>query len=100
LLLFAITSLAACAESAQPNKETVPASTVVAQTSPAAVEAEVTELEHKWVAAILAKDTAVLEGILAEDFNGTSPTGSTFPRSDAIDDLKSGTYVVDTMALD
>jgi hypothetical protein len=37
---------------------------------------------------------------LADDFVGTSPTAHTFSRSAALDDLKSGTYVVDAMDLD
>jgi ketosteroid isomerase-like protein len=64
------------------------------------VVAEITRLENEWVTAIKKKDVAALENLLAEDFNGTSPTGVTFPRTDAIEDLKSGAYVVESMDLD
>ena len=98
LFVPAIAILSACNPSPQPDKEAAPA--IVAQSSPEAVEKEITQLEHNWVAAIIAKDVSTLDGILAEEFNGTSPTGSTFPKSDAIDELKSGKYAVETMAVD
>ena len=64
------------------------------------VEAIITELEQKWAAAIVNRDTATLELLLAKDFNGTSPTAHTYSREMAIDDLKAGRYVVDKMYLD
>ena len=64
------------------------------------VVADITRLENEWVTAIIKKDAAALDNLLAVDFNGTSPTGDTFPRSDAIEDLKSGAYEVEPMALD
>jgi len=102
LLVSVIAILSACTQSAEPGKEAAPASApaLAAPSSPEAVEKEITELEHKWVAAIIAKDVAALDGILAADFNGTSPTGVTFPKEDAIEDLKSGNYVVESMGLD
>ena len=82
LLVSVIAILSACTQSAEPGKEAAPASApaLAAPSSPEAVEKEITELEHKWVAAIIAKDVAALDGILAADFNGTSPTGVTFPK--------------------
>jgi hypothetical protein len=64
------------------------------------VEAIITELERKWAAAIVNRDTATLELLLAKDFNGTSPTAHIYSREMAIDDLKAGRYVVDKMYLD
>ena len=64
------------------------------------VEAIVTQLERDWVAAIVKKDSAAIEQLLAQEFVGTSPTAHTFTRSDALSDLKSGTYVVASMDLD
>lgn len=57
-------------------------------------------LEREWVAAIVNKDLVTLDRLLAEEFNGTSPTGSTFPKKSAIEDLKAGGYVVKSMDLD
>ena len=94
-----VAALAGCTPSAEPPKEATPA--IAPETaSPEAVVEEITQLENAWVAAIMKKDVAALENLLAEDFNGTSPTGNTFPRSDAIEDLKSGAYAVESMALD
>src|SRR5512138_896289 len=74
--------LAACTESAQPKND-VTAAVAPAPESPEKIEAEIQQLEKDWVAAIVNKDFAVLDRILAADFNGTSPTGSTFPKERA-----------------
>jgi len=64
------------------------------------VEKVIRHLEEDWAAAIVHKDLATLDRLLADDFNGTSPTAHTFPKGAAIDDLKSGKYVVQAMDLD
>jgi ketosteroid isomerase-like protein len=60
----------------------------------------ITDLERSWVAAIVMRDTATLDRILATEFNGTSPTGATYTKEMAIADIKAGRYVVDRMDLD
>jgi ketosteroid isomerase-like protein len=60
----------------------------------------ITDLERSWVAAIVQKDTATLDRLLALEFNGTSPNGMTYTKQMAIADIKSGVYVVDRMDLD
>jgi ketosteroid isomerase-like protein len=64
------------------------------------VEATITALEREWAAAIVKRDTPALERLIADDFNGTSPTAHTFPKTMAIDELKTGLYKVDSMVLD
>jgi ketosteroid isomerase-like protein len=64
------------------------------------VEKAITQLERDWVAAIVKKDDVSVERLLANDFVGTSPTAHTFNRTAALQDLKSGKYVVDAMELD
>jgi ketosteroid isomerase-like protein len=64
------------------------------------VEAVITQLERHWAAAIVKKDAAVLDRMLAEEFNGTSPTAHTFNKGFAVEDLKSGKYAVASMDLD
>lgn len=64
------------------------------------VEATITQLEREWVAAIVKKDTATIDRLLAEDFNGTSPTAHIYPKSMAIEDLTRNNLVVDSMELD
>jgi len=63
-------------------------------------QAQVTKLEHDWVAAILKKDPATLDSLLADDFNGTSPTAHVYSKAMAIEDITKGTYVVESMNLD
>ena len=52
------------------------------------VEAIITQLELKWSLAIVNKDGAALERLLAKEFNGTSPTGYTYSRGMEITDFK------------
>jgi ketosteroid isomerase-like protein len=62
--------------------------------------AVITQLEKDWVAAIVNKEVAVLERVLAADFRGTSPGADTYFKADAINDLTSGDYAVKSMDLD
>jgi ketosteroid isomerase-like protein len=64
------------------------------------IEVAITQLERDWAKAIVSRDAPALERLLAEDFNGTSPTAYTFPKSVAVNDLKTGKYRVDSMVLD
>jgi Domain of unknown function (DUF4440) len=78
-----------------------PANTVAGpRESNKSVEAIITELERKWAEAIVNRDTATLELLLAKEFNGTTPTAHTYSREMAIVDLKAGRYVVERMYLD
>jgi hypothetical protein len=83
LLVSVVAILSACTQSAQPSKDAgpAPAPALAAPSSPEAVEKEITELEQKWVAAIIARTPQPWTVFLAADFNGTSPTGVTFPKA-------------------
>jgi len=90
------------------NPGPAPAEPPLAEPTPAAsgaapaedVEATITQLERDWVAAIIKKDTATIDRLLAEEFNGTSPTAHLYPKSSAVEDLTKGIFVVDSMVLD
>ena len=71
-------------------------------TSPAGknAEAAISQLERDWASAIVKKDAAALDRLLADEFNGTSPTAHTFPKAIALGEVKSGKYVVASMELD
>jgi ketosteroid isomerase-like protein len=58
------------------------------------------QLEREWVAAILKKDTAALDRLLAEEFAGVSPTAHYYNKMTAIDEIAGGTYTVESMELD
>lgn len=64
------------------------------------VEAAVAQLERDWVSAIVKKDIGALDRLLAEEFAGVSPTAHYYDKRMAIDDLTTGTYQVESMALD
>jgi ketosteroid isomerase-like protein len=96
-VLVATIGAAACTKVAAPDESSP---SVIGAAPHSDVAAIITELEHDWVNAIVAKDTATLDRIIAEDFNGTTPEAYDYPKAMAIDDIKTGTYAVDSMALD
>jgi ketosteroid isomerase-like protein len=98
LIIFLVAGVWSCAGS-QKDPASSPVMNATAS-STEDVEGTITHLERDWAAAIVNKDVAALGRLLADDFNGTSPTAHTFPKSTAIDDLKSGKYSVYMMVLD
>lgn len=68
-------------------------STPPASVSPAPenVEQAITKLEHDWVTAILAKDSATIARVLADDFKGTTDDVR-YGKAEAIEDVKTGTH--------
>lgn len=96
--------MAACSPGSVPGASSPPepatAAPEVASSASEDVEAVVTYLEREWVAAIVKKDAAALDQLLAEEFAGTSPSAHTYTKDMAIKDLTSGMYVVTSMAID
>jgi ketosteroid isomerase-like protein len=90
--------IAGCSTSAEDPAPAAPAATTAPQ--PATDVTAIEALEREWVAAIVKKDTAALERLLAKDFVGTSPTAHTYTRELALSDMARGTYVVTAMDLD
>jgi ketosteroid isomerase-like protein len=90
----------------QPPAASPPPAASTASAAPAGpemsgdVSATITQLEHDWVTAITQKDVTKLDQLIADDFVGTSPSAHTYTKGLALDDLKSGRYVVDSMDLD
>ena len=70
------------------------------RTSNSSTEEFVSFLEDAWVNAILTKNINVLNHVMADDFGGISPNGYPYSKDEAIRDLKSGNYVVQSMTLD
>ena len=67
----------------------------------ASTDAEfVSFLEEAWVNAILAKNVKVLDRLLADDFVGVSPNGAPYSKKEAIADIQSGFYSVESMKMD
>ena len=96
VIVFA-TLIAAWSCSQQSPPAPAATSPAIAAAAPPAedVPAVITKLQREWAAAIVN-----LDRLLAADFVGTSPTAHTFYKDFAIDDLKSGKYVVTKMDLD
>lgn len=102
----AILAAAACTPATVVNNETTPQSgtasppAVTATAGEEDVEATIAQLERDWVTAIVKKDEVALNRLLAEEFAGVSPTAHYYDKTMAIDDLRKGTYTVESMDLD
>ena len=55
------------------------------------IEQAITGLEEQWVAAIIAKDTATIDRLLADDFVGTT-NDRRYIKRDALEDVTEGTH--------
>jgi len=55
------------------------------------------KMEEKWAAAAAKKDAAPLEAMLADDYSLTSPDGKLVSKSDFVDRIKDGTFVIDSL---
>ena len=67
------------------------ASTISAAQTSENTDQIITRLEHEWVAAIVKKDTATIDCLLAADFSGTTDD-QIYSKADAIEDVKNGTH--------
>jgi hypothetical protein len=56
-------------------------------------------LEDAWVNAIVHKNIDVLNRVMAEDFKGVSANGQQYTKQEAITDVRSGFYAVESMQL-
>jgi ketosteroid isomerase-like protein len=84
LVLFAVSCSGG---SSPPNASPGPAiSSAPENTTPV-----ITNLEKEWVAAIVKKDTATIDRLLADDFSGTTDD-QIYSKADAIEDVKNGTH--------
>ena len=92
--------LAACADTQADKKEATPESAPAVAESSENVETTIVALEKEWTSAIVKKDAETLKRLLADDFNGTSPTAHTYSKESAIEDLQKGAYDVASMDLD
>ena len=99
VVLASIVGSAACTQVSAPGPSSPPV-IGAAGTAYGDVDATIMQLERDWVNAIVAKDTATLDRILGDDFNGTTPEAYDYPKTMAIDDIKTGIYSVDSMVLD
>jgi ketosteroid isomerase-like protein len=59
--------------------------------APGDTEQAITQLERDWVAAIVKKDTATIDRLLADDFSGATDD-QRYSKADAIEDVKTGTH--------
>jgi ketosteroid isomerase-like protein len=90
-LIVSIVILAACGNGGgQTTNSSLSAATLV---NPDQVATQLDQFEHEWVAAIVAKNTAAIERLLADDFVGTTDDEK-YTKTDALDDVKEGTHEV------
>jgi ketosteroid isomerase-like protein len=87
LVIVSIFMVAACGA----NSESKAAPVVSPAANADDVQQTITRQEREWVSAILAKDTAAIDRLLAADFVGTTNDQKYF-KDDAIKDVKTGTH--------
>jgi ketosteroid isomerase-like protein len=95
-VVLSVALVSGCAQ----QTATAPAAPAISATPAAGAEALVAQLERDWANAIVKKDVAALERLIADDFSGTSSNGQRYTKAEAIEDIKSGTYVAERMDLD
>jgi hypothetical protein len=64
------------------------------------VEQELIRLQRQWAAAVVNKDGAVMDRILADDFVVTGPTGHVSSRAELIDMIVGGVSQVESLEVD
>jgi ketosteroid isomerase-like protein len=91
ILIAALITVSACSGADQAVK----AAPVIAADAKN-VEQTITNLEQEWVAAILAKDAATIDRLLADGFVGTTDD-QRYYKADAIEDVRTGEHMVLTL---
>lgn len=97
-LLAACVFAIACRQPSQPAPET--SAQVASTTSTADVERELAKMAQDWVDAILRRDIATLERVLADDFVATLPDGRIVTKAQDIDELQSGAFTSESTTID
>jgi ketosteroid isomerase-like protein len=94
-LIASTIPLAACAGggSQTPASTSAPPAVAAAPVVAENVPEVITGLEQNWVKAIVAKDTATVDRLLADDFIGTTDAVQ-YGKMEALDDVKTGTHEV------
>jgi ketosteroid isomerase-like protein len=73
---------------------------ILAQTQTESVEQELIKLEKGWLDAMLKKDIAFLDRIIADDFTDTDPEGNVSTKAQGLAKFKSGEYVLISGVID
>ena len=84
------------------SSQTTPANTSTSeiQATASKVEETIIGLERKWAEAIVSRDMATLEELIADDFVGTSWTGGTYSKTKAMTDIEFRVFVAESMSLE
>jgi ketosteroid isomerase-like protein len=96
-VLAALSMLSACSAENQGQTGAAQISAAPAAQNDQAVAAELELLERQWAAAIVSKDVATIERLLADDFEGTT-NDQVYTKFMALEDVKAGTH--EQLALD
>lgn len=100
-LVFPLGTVLSCSGgTGEPAASETPAAEPAPAQNDQEIETTIVGLEQEWVSAIVDKDTATIDRLMADNFVGTSPTGAYYMKDQVLDDLRSGRLDVTSMSLD
>jgi ketosteroid isomerase-like protein len=91
LVTASLLLMSACAGSGTQTSAPPAASATAAPATTENVPEVITGLENEWVKAIVSKDAATIDRLIADDFIGTT-NDVQYGKTDAIEDVKTGTH--------
>jgi ketosteroid isomerase-like protein len=100
LMILAVATIYFSSCATTDKKETSAATPAASPTPTENVEQAITKLEHDWAAASVKADMAATDRIVADDWIGTSWDGQIQPKSQIVDELKTGVYKPSSMNVD
>jgi ketosteroid isomerase-like protein len=99
--IFSFVTLASCSSREATTSSGAPQTAAPSTSSSLEnVEQTLIQLEHDWANAMVQRDVARLDQILANDFITTLPDGQTNSKADHLDEIRTEQYKVESMTLD
>jgi ketosteroid isomerase-like protein len=96
-LLIGFVLLWSCSSGPAPA---MPSNTTIQAAPPGTVAETIAALERKWADAIVNRDMATLNELIADDFVGTSWSGGSYSKAKAVEDIEFRVFVAESVDLE